>query len=374
MISLVAAALSAPTALRTLRGAAVLAQLTASTAAGTPSWTRRVLVPTSEHLVSLSLAGTTTRAREYQPSAGNARGGIVLLHGAHPRGIDERRLQAFARSLAGAGLVVLTPELPELMRYRIDADTTERIAAAAHVHAKRLGTRAVGVLGISFAGGLALIAAAEQHGKAPIAFVVTVGAHHDLMRLCRYYAGQHVRGPSGEAVTVAPHPYGARVLMREHLDRFVDASDLPLAERALDTYLRDRHSAAKTQALQLSAAGQATMSVLLGSDSSPALHEMLLEAANAAAPALAAASPKGHLKKLEVPVFLVHGEGDPIIPSIETRWLAREVPKARLARVVVTPLLRHAEFPNAPSPGEQWEVVSLMSAILAEAEASHVRR
>jgi hypothetical protein len=240
MISLVAAAFAAPTLLRTLRGAAVLARLTAGSETSTPTWTRRVLVPTSEHLVSLSLAGTTTRAREYQPTAGNAGGGIVLLHGAHPRGIDEQRLRAFARSLAGAGLVVLTPELPELMRYRIDAGTTQRIAAAAHAHAARLGTRAVGVLGISFAGGLALIAASEQHGKLPIAFVVTVGAHHDLMRLCHYYAGQRVRGPHGEAVTVAPHPYGARVLMREHLERFVDARDLPLAERALDIRRRGR--------------------------------------------------------------------------------------------------------------------------------------
>ena len=112
---------------------------------------------------------------------------------------------------------------------RIDAVTIQKIQQLTAAHARALSRRTAGVLGISFAGGLALMAAAQQHGTAPIGFVVSVGSHHDLARLCRYYAGEPVFGPNGERPDVAPHPYGARVMIREHLDRFFSPEDLPLA-------------------------------------------------------------------------------------------------------------------------------------------------
>jgi pimeloyl-ACP methyl ester carboxylesterase len=107
---------------------------------------------------------------------------------------------------------------------------------------------------------------------------------------------------------------------------------------------------------------------------SPELAQLLERAAAAARPQLEAASPRGHLAGLRVPVYLVHGEADPIIPSIETRWLAREVPAAVLREAVITPLLRHAEFPKPPSLGETWELVRFMKNILQTAHGAGVVR
>lgn len=86
-------------------------------------------------------------------------------------------------------------------------------------------------------------------------------------------------------------------------------------------------------------------------------------------PDLAAMSPHGKLSALRVPVFLVHGSDDPIIPALETRELAREVPRGALRRVLVTPVLRHAEAAGAPGAADAWALVRFVAAVLAEAES-----
>jgi pimeloyl-ACP methyl ester carboxylesterase len=362
---------SLPPLYRAARALTVLTKLTGLHALD-PLATR-LLEPIGEQLANLDAGGAMFRTRRYAPTAAvRGRPGVLLLHGVHPRGIDESRLVDFARVLAAGGLDVLTPELPELLAYRLDGATIAHIRQLAAAHAAQTHTAAVGVIGISFAGGLALMAAAEQGAAAPIGFVATIGAHHDLLRLTDYYAGRDVRGPNGERVDVAPHPYGARVMIREHLDRFFSAQDLPLARRALDVYLHDHPAQARAVAAGLSPAAQPRMAALLGSGSSPELAELLESSADAARLQLMAASPHHHLEGIQVPVFLLHGAGDPIIPSIETRYLARELPPRWLREAIVTPLLRHAEFPQPPKVAEAWELVRFIKEVY-EAAGSAAR-
>ncbi|MET0388752.1 MAG: hypothetical protein ABW321_22460 [Polyangiales bacterium] len=347
----------APLAVRCLHAAATLAQLTGSPL---PETLSRSLAPeVTVTTLPVPTPRGALRAHRYrpQPAPAGPVPGVVLLHGVHARGIDEARLRAFATTLARAGLDVLTPELPELLAYRLEPITVGRIRELAAAHAAAVRQAAVGVIGISFAGGLALMAAAEQAADRPIGAVMTLGAHHDLLRLCRFYTGREVRGPLGEPAGTAPHPYGARVLLREHLDRLVGAADLPLAQRALDLYLRDDHTAARRMALQLSASGREVMAVVLGPDSSEVLSRWVGETCDHTQSQLSAASPRGHLRGLMVPVFLLHGARDPIIPSVETRFLARELSRPWLRAAVVSPLLRHAEFPEAPAWRDTWELV-----------------
>jgi pimeloyl-ACP methyl ester carboxylesterase len=348
--------------LRAARSLVLLSDLTQGPKLG--PLTPALLHEVSEAVLTARISGGVVRMRRYVPVSVKDAPGILLLHGVHPRGIDESRLRGFARTLAAGGMDVLTPELSELLSYRIEAATVDKIRALAAFHARSTARESSGVFGISFAGGLALMAAAEQPNPGPIGFVVSVGAHHDLMRLCRYYAGENVSGPNGEPADVAPHPYGARVMIREHLDRFFKPADVPIAKRALDLYLRDQGKLARRMAETLSVEGQPMMATLLEPGNGGQLSQLLLVAAAAVSDKLASASPKGHLAGLRVPVFLVHGAADPIIPSIESRWLAHEVPPDTLRALVITELLRHAEFPRPPTASETWELVRLLRDIL----------
>ena len=71
--------------------------------------------PDAVHLVTedVTIPGKNgpIRARLYFRADATPGRGIVVAHGVHYRGIDERRLVPFARALAESGLTVLRPTL-----------------------------------------------------------------------------------------------------------------------------------------------------------------------------------------------------------------------------------------------------------------------
>jgi len=118
-------------------------------------------------------------ARLYTPRGG-AKHGVVLVHGVHHLGIEEPRLERFARALAGAGVVVMTPAVKELSDYKVAPHSLDTIGAAVNALRLRLGTEKVGLMGMSFGGGLSLLTASDPRFADRISFVVAVGAHDDL--------------------------------------------------------------------------------------------------------------------------------------------------------------------------------------------------
>jgi pimeloyl-ACP methyl ester carboxylesterase len=333
---------------------------------------RAFLCSVTEQPLILHTSSAEVRARRYSPQGAAEQGApkLLLLHGVHAMGIDEPRLMALARAFAQAGMDVLTPELTELTHYRVVPEAVSDIEQLARAWTLETHARSVGVIGISFAGGLALMAAAAQGGKEPIGFVVCVGAHHDLTRVVDFYAGRDVHGPAGERTAVAAHPYGPRVMLRGELTNLFSASDLPLATEALDTYLHDKPQAARQLARGLSAEGRERARVLLDGRSSEQLTRWLLDSAGKQRPQLLAASPRGHLQGLQVPVLLLHGTDDPVVPSIETRYLALEVPEPLLRDVLVTDLLRHAELNQLPAPSRVYRFARFIQRLLAVARTT----
>jgi pimeloyl-ACP methyl ester carboxylesterase len=326
----------------------------------------------TEGSVTVHTSSAEVRARRYSPQGAAAQSApkLLLLHGVHALGIDEPRLMALARAFAAAGMDVLTPELTDLTHYRVVPDAASDIEQLAHAWATQTHVRALGVIGISFAGGLALMAAAAQGGTTPIGFVVCVGAHHDLTRVIEYYAGREVRGPAGERTAVTAHPYGPRVMLRGELPNLFSAPDLALAQEALDTYLHDMPQAARELAKGLSPAGRELARVLLDGRSSEQLSRWLMDSAREQRPQLLAASPRDHLQRLQVPVLLLHGTDDPVVPSIETRYLARDIPEHLRRDVLITDLLRHAELNELPAPTQVYRFARFIQRLLAVARVT----
>lgn len=362
LVLVVLALFVAEPALRYARAAALLLTVVGrDDPTGITAWVRGGV---SEEDTSIALPGRTLRARVYRPE-GARRGFALVLHGVHPDGIDEPRLRGFARGLAAIGVETRTPELKELTEQRVLPSTIDDIGACAAAVAKQTGEKQ-GALGISFAGGLLLMAAARAPGDAALRYVVTVGAHHDLRRVLRYYAGQPVRGPDGAAAGVVAHPYGAQVMVRAHAELFFDAADLPRANRALSAFLHGRYRAAQEEARALSPAGRELFAITTKRERRAELHGLLSRIAEQRAADLLAISPVQGLRRLRVPSFLVHGEGDPIVPSLETDWLAREVPARVLRAALVTPVLRHAEGADAPDASDQIALVRFVAGFLGE--------
>ena len=162
-------------------------------------------------------------------------------------------------------------------------------------------------------------------------------------------------------------PYGARILATAFASDLFAPQEAEAARHALRLHLAERYRDAAQVRAALSPATQARLTEVLESPSA-ALRTRLLATVRQHAAALAAASPAGHLRRLRVPVFLLHGRSDPIIPSVESEWLAREVPEPALERVLITPALRHAETQGAPALIEAMRLTAFIAAVLREAE------
>ena len=315
------------------------------------------------------------RGRRYQPARPTGRP-ILLLPGVHASGIDEPRLVGFARELASTGHPIVTAELPDLTRYSITPRTTDMIEDAAFWLADQPGRPAdgrIGMMGISFAGGLSLVAAGRPALQPRVAFVLSFGGHGDLPRTLHYLA----TGMQADGVHRPPHDYGVAIILLSGAERVVPTAQAPALRGAILSFLEasrldmvDKAEAsrefarARALAASLPEPSRTLMSYVndrdvgqLGPILAPHLAALggdpALSPGRAAAPACA--------------VYLLHGADDNVIPAIESSLLAgtlreRGVPVTFLA----TPLVTHAEVDRRAAASSAWALVRFWSGVLEE--------
>ncbi|HYQ16443.1 MAG TPA: hypothetical protein VEQ58_11820 [Polyangiaceae bacterium] len=305
------------------------------------------------------------RARLYFRSGATPGPGIVVAHGVHYKGIDERRLVPFARALAESGLTVLTPELKELADYRITASGVDVIRAAVRYLPTRrdhvTGDK-VGLLGFSFAGGLSLVAVEEPETAALVSSVTSVGGHYDLRRVLRFLIHNEIQTPSG-VVHQKAHEYGLVVLVYGNLEHFVPEADLPAMRAGFQAWLHEDQKAAREAAKARTTPEAERLWQLLENGQLQTLApelDALLERQSAELSALSAA---GHLQSLHVPVYLLHGSHDSVIPPSETDAANLELGGAE-HQALVSPLLEHVEVSKTAGLGDKLALVSFMAKLL----------
>ncbi len=255
----------------------------------------------------------------YAPEGERPAQGIVLAHGMHELGIRDPRMLSFARALAGAGFAVLTPEVVGLAHYRLVHTDVTVIGESARALARRIGRERVIVFGISLAGGLALRAACEPATRAVIERVIGLGAHHDAVRVARFFLGEPAYGPAGEHADVKPHPYGPSSLWI--------------------TLFGEKHPGK----------GKLTEEERLRA----------LRAVTEHTPDLERASPSACPEPVRVPVYLVHGTGDRIVPYTETLWNGQELARHTEVQTLISPAIVHAEY-EPPTWRQRVELVEFI--------------
>ena len=303
------------------------------------------------------------RARVYRPANGARAPGVVVAHGVHYRGIDEKRLVPFARELARSGFVVLTPELAELADYRLTRDSVDRIRDSVLFLSSRrdwvVGERP-GLIGFSFAGGLSLVAASEPALAGRVAYVVSVGGHHDLPRVLGFLLSDEILTPSGR-VHMKAHDYGLAVVLYGHLDEFVPLAELPLAQNAFRAWLHEDRRLAKDLGAALpNGTESARLFELLTTEHLQSLAPELNRILERDRAALSALSPNGKLGRVGAPIYLLHGAHDSVIPPSETSFAALELGNAQHA-ALISPLIEHVEVGNGTSFMDKLALLAFMS-------------
>lgn len=351
---------------RLLHGAAVLLRFSNPDATGFVASYDRYAVTTQE--ADFSGSGGLVRARLYIPQGADRPPAILLLHGIHHLGLEEPRLKRFSNALASDGILVMTPQLDSLADYHVDEKSIAVIGEAAKQLHARCGAP-VGVMGLSFAGGLALLAAADPRYRSDIAYVVAVGAQDDAGRVLRFFASNQIQRPDGTVVHMQAHEYGALVAVYNHAEAFFPPADLPDAKEAIRLWLWEDVDQAHAHEAKVSAPSRLRLEELFTGRTSELAPQILSEL-DRHQDEVARVSPHGHMSALTVPVYLLHGTGDTVIPSSETLWLAREIPKQDLRWVLISPAVVHVEVEGEPSWRDQFALVRFLSAVLDEARST----
>jgi dienelactone hydrolase len=325
--------------------------------------------------------------RIYRPAARITRTAL-LTPGVHAMGIDEPRLKGLAGDLAESGIAVVTIALPDLMRYRFTPQAVDQIEdAAAWVAGQRdlAPDGKVGLMGISFAGGLSVVAAGRPSIRDRMAYVFSFGGHGDLQRVLRYLCtGLEPLAPEAPAGTPrhfrAPHDYGVAVILIGIADRVVPADQVDALRRGLETFLTasqltlvDMELAKKTftESEAIAAAlpePSKTLMEYVNARDTRALGARLLPVLEQIGdeeypPALSAE----HSPAPSAPVYLLHGADDTVIPAVETRLLAHHLEsQGTEVRALLSGLITHAEVDRSAAAAETWALVRFWSTLLGE--------
>jgi len=272
----------------------------------------------------LVLAAQTMRCRRFAPKKA-ARGRVLVLHGVTPRGVDDPRMALLADSLAAAGFEVIAPEFSNLRR----ADLSPSTVATIREVLASLGPD-VRVLAPSFAAGLCLRAVAEG---ADVRSVCAIGGYGD------------VRQSLGRLLSRDVDAY-ARIAVVLNMGRLNERECDVLRTWLYDDSVRPverRYPAVRGTLDQ--AEGRRVDGVIDGS-----WHE--LDAWFDQIPDIVDAIDVNSVAAdIRVPVVLIHGATDRVIPPVESVQLAERLPRAHLC---VTPLLTHGD---TKSPAEQPRAV-----------------
>jgi len=269
--------------------------------------------------------------------------------------------------------------LPDLQRYRITAQSTDVIEDAVQWLATRpeySPDGRVGIVGISFAGGLSISAAGRPAIRDKVAFVVSFGGHGDLRRVLRYIATGEA--PAIPGITVhPPHDYAASVVLYGVADRgLVPADQVQALRDGIETFLlasqltlvdMNRANATFAKAREMQTRLPEPAATFMGYVNNRDVKQMgprilpFLSQLDAGNPALSpefATPPAARL-------YLLHGDGDTVIPTAESRLLGDVLAgKGARVQVLLSSLITHAEVNRAATTREAWQLVSFWGSVL----------
>ena len=351
-------------------------------AAGTTGWSgalaRWTARPVSESLQQFPVRTGHVRVRIFRP-AGAADRSVLLIAGVHRDGIDEPRLVSLARELAATGVIVFTPDIDDLMQYRLTPRVTDTIEDVAKVivEAAEKG-QSVGLIGVSFSGGLSIVAAGRPALRDRIAYVMSFGGHGSLPRVLHYLCtGIEPAGLPGSPPDVRPpHDYAVAVLLHQAAELAVPAAQVASLRESIETFLN-------ASALNRTSRGDAARlfdAARAGGASLPEPSRTLMSQVNDRRVAELGRLIGPHLDRLgqdpslsperapppSAPVYLLHGADDNVIPAVESVLLHEHLRERTRTRLLLSRYLTHVDLAARPTLADTWNMVAFWKAALSE--------
>jgi dienelactone hydrolase len=355
-------------------------------AAGMTGWpgaaARWSVPPVSDSIVRIPVrfgAVDAMRGRVFRPAGAAARS-VLLVSGVHRDGIDEPRLVMLARELAATGANVITPEIEDLVNFRLTPRVTDSIEDAAVWMLSRpdmFGTRPIGLIGVSFSGGLSIVAAGRATLRGRVAHVLSFGGHGNLPRVLNYLCTGMEPLIDGRAPAARrPHDYAVAVLLHQAAELAVPSGQVDLLRHAIETFLQASsvNRTSVEDAAQLFADARARQAALPEPSRTFMKHVNDRDVAALGRALLPYVNRLGQESSLSpdrspppsAPVYLLHGADDNVIPAVESALLADHLREHTRVRQLLTRYLTHVDLTARPTAKDMWDMIAFWKALLDE--------
>jgi pimeloyl-ACP methyl ester carboxylesterase len=286
---------------------------------------------------------------------------VVLVPGLAPAGRDDPRLIALAGALARARFAVLVPEIASLRAQQVGPDDIADIAGAiAFLRDPSAGlqSRQVGVIGISYAVGPALLATLGEASDGRPDFLVGVGGYYAIDAVVTFFTTGFYRDPPAtEWRHREPNEYGKWVFLASNATALSEAKDRTTLRAISQRRQTNPGAAVDDLVAGLGPEGRAVYALIDNRDPErvpsliaglPPQVRNVMSAIDLRSRDLSAAPPR---------ILLIHGRDDPIIPASESRALAAALPVGS-THLVIVENLAHADL----SPAGLWDALRLWRA------------
>ncbi|MGH2751560.1 MAG: alpha/beta hydrolase family protein [Actinomycetota bacterium] len=252
---------------------------------------------------------------------------MLFVPGATPKGSQDARVIEAATAIARAGRRVFVPEL-DLYDRTFSTDDIERLVSAM---VGLSGDSRVGVLGFSYGGSLALIAAQDSRTRSRVAYVATFGAYFDLV---------HVLQGVTTGSTVLDGDEVAFETVPEARDILIDATVELASGRYADEIVRALDGDDPNELPE----GPQSLVELLSNRDPQRIDELVAQLPPAFRTLLERFSPSTAIHELEAPVLVLQSKKDVATPWTEAELLHRSAEGSRLM------MLDHFSHVDPPGP------------------------
>jgi pimeloyl-ACP methyl ester carboxylesterase len=292
----------------------------------------------------------------------------VVLHGITRLGRAHEQLVRFTRALVTTGAVAIVPEVPEWLDFSLAPHLAVPTISAAIVGLRDSGwarDAPIGLIGFSFGAPHAISATAHADLREAVAGSVAFGGYCSLERTIRFLmTGAHDwRGHRHEQT---PDPYGRWIVAANYLTAVPEhagASDVSHALRklaewagdtgipSLDARVEPRRAELRAQVAEERRALFDLFAPASGRPPDPRRGpEMAAALAAAALRTDPEIEPLQALSSVALPVHVLHGRHDRLIPYSEGLRLKEALPRGTRSTATITRLFGHSGEGARPSP------------------------
>lgn len=261
---------------------------------------------------------------------------LFLQHGMNTRGIEDPRIQQLAKILASVGYRVIVPEFPEVKQLLITPETIKHqrdcLKAVSCLYQKKIG-----YIAPSFTGGQGLIAISPKSIQSIVSSILLIGCYSDLGKALEYCLENYDLDN-----------YGLLIFFYNFINLVISDTQ-NLKNILLEIIVKENNPALVENTLgdlhgyqRLSDRDQKILnSILKNSDYRKQFVDDIKK--HLSAKFIYQLSPINFIQQIDRPIFLIHGDKDPVISPKSTRELFQKISSHGISDFLISDLLSHGD-------------------------------